>query len=179
MVRRESTFNGRDSIWYDGVLSQVHKVVNAEQATIYGVSLDAQWELRQGLNFSTNLTFTRGEDSDGKPLRHVAPTFGQTELEYKKSPWQVALYAKYNGEVSNQELAPSEQSKTHMYALNDRGEPYSPAWWTLNLKGSYQINDYLTLQAGVENILDVRYRPYSSGIAGQGRNFMAALRARF
>lgn len=179
MVRREATFNGRDSILYDGVLSQVHKVVNAEQATIYGLSVEGQWEIRSGLNFSTNLTYTHGEDNDGTPLRHVAPTFGQSELEYSKDPWQLAVYAKYNGEISNEELAPSEQSKTHMYVLNEMDEPYSPAWWTLNLKGSCHINEYLTIQAGVENILDVRYRPYSSGIAGQGRNFMAALRARF
>ena len=66
-----------------------------------------------------------------------------------------------------------------MYALNKIGQPYSPAWWTLNLKGSFQINQYLTLNAGVDNILDVRYRPYSSGIVAPGRDFMVALRANF
>lgn len=179
MVRREATFNGRDSIIYDGVLSQVHKVVNAQRANIYGLSVDALWQPTGGLNISTQLTYTRGEDGDGTPLRHVAPTFGQTEVEYKEDPWRLALYAKYNGEIPNSRLAPSEQSKTHMYALNGQGDPYSPAWWTLNLKGSYRINEYLKIQAGVENILDVRYRPYSSGIAGKGRNFMVALRAGF
>ena len=179
MVRREATFNGKDSIYYDAVYSQVHKVVNAQRARIWGFSADARWQMLQELILTTNFTYTRGKDDEGIPLRHVAPAFGQTQLEYTNNSWQVALYAQYNAEISNDDLAPSEQSKRHMYATNDQGEPYSPAWWTLNLKGSYRLNAHLTLQAGIENMLDVRYRPYSSGIAGKGRSFMAALRARF
>ncbi len=179
MVRRESRFNGKDSIYYDGVLSQVHKLVNAENAHIYGLNTKFSLTLPYNLNFESVLNVTDGEDQNGFPLRHVSPLFGQTTLEYRQDKLRGSLYAKYNGEISNEELAPSEQSKTHMYALNDQGEPYSPAWWTLNMKVSYRINDHLSFNLGVENILDVRYRPYSSGIAAPGRNFIFALRADF
>ncbi len=179
MVRRESTFNGKDSIMYDGVLSQVHKVVNADQAYVHGFSLDFNILLPYNMQFSSNLTYTRGEDDEGVPLRHVAPTFGEVSLKYDERPLVLEVYSRFNGEISNERLAPSEQSKTHMYAFNERGNPYSSAWWTLNFKGSYRISQYLTLNAGVENIFDVRYRPYSSGIAAPGRDFMMALRARF
>ena len=179
MVRRESRFNGKDSIYYDGVLSQVHKLVNAENAHIYGLNTKFSLTLPYNLNFESVLNVTDGEDQNGFPLRHVSPLFGQTTLEYRQDKLRGSLYAKYNGEISNEELTPSEQSKTHMYALNDQGEPYSPAWWTLNMKVSYRINDHLSFNVGVENILDVRYRPYSSGIAAPGRNFIFALRADF
>jgi hemoglobin/transferrin/lactoferrin receptor protein len=66
-----------------------------------------------------------------------------------------------------------------MYALNSQGDPYSPSWWTFNFKASYEISETLSMSAGVENILDVRYRPYSSGIVAPGRNFIVALRAYF
>ena len=179
MVRREATFNGKDSINYDGVLSQVHKMVNAESARIYGFNAKARVNLPFNLRFESVINYTEGEDEDGVPLRHVAPTFGQTTLSYQNGGLKASVYAKYNGEISNAELTPSEQSKTHMYALNKNGEPYSPSWWTLNMKFSYQLNDYLTVDAGVENIMDVRYRPYSSGIAAPGRNWIFALRANF
>ena len=179
MVRREATFNGNDSIYYDGVLSQVHKLVNAEKAHIYGLNTKFNLALPFNLNFKSVLNYTEGEDQNGLPLRHVSPLFGQTSLEYSQNKFRGSVYAKYNGEISNDELAPSEQSKTHMYALNDQGEPYSPAWWTLNMKVSYRINEHLSFNVGVENILDVRYRPYSSGIAAPGRNFIFALRADF
>ncbi|MFP4619980.1 MAG: TonB-dependent receptor plug domain-containing protein [Bacteroidales bacterium] len=179
MVRRASTFNGKDSIMYDGVLSQVHRVVNADHAFIHGFSLDFDILLPLNMQFSSNLTYTRGEDKEGVPLRHVAPTFGRVSFKYDKEPLVLSVSSRFNGEFSNERLAPSEQSKTHIYALNERGQPYSPSWWTLNFKGSYKINQYLTLNAGVDNILDVRYRTYSSGIAAPGRDFRLALRARF
>ena len=79
------------------------------------------------------------------------------------------LYLIYNGEISNNELAESEQSKTYIYAIDDDGNPYSPSWYTLNFKLSYKIFNNLNISAGIENVTDQRYRPYSSGIAGAGR----------
>jgi hemoglobin/transferrin/lactoferrin receptor protein len=161
------------------VLSQVHKVVNADRAYIHGFSLDFRIRLPMYLHFNSNLTYTRGEDDDGVTLRHVAPTFGQVSVKYDRNPLKLSLYTRFNGEISSERLTPSEKSKTHMYALNEKGETYSPAWWVLSFKGSYRINKSLTLNAGVENIFDVRYRPYSSGIVAPGRDYMIALRARF
>jgi len=86
------------------------------------------------------------------------------------------IYIIYNGEISNENLALPEQRKTYMYATDDNGNPYSPAWFTLNFKASYQINKSLQINAGIENVLDDRYRPYSSGIVAPGRNFIIALR---
>jgi hemoglobin/transferrin/lactoferrin receptor protein len=37
----------------------------------------------------------------------------------------------------------------------------------------------LNLNVGLENLTDQRYRPYSSGISGAGRNLVVALAARF
>ena len=54
-----------------------------------------------------------------------------------------------------------------------------PAWFTLNIKGSYSLNKALTLQAGVENLLDTQYRCFASGINAPGRNIYAALRLKF
>ena len=33
--------------------------------------------------------------------------------------------------------------------------------------------------AGLENITDQRYRPYSSGLVAPGRNFIVGVRAKF
>jgi hemoglobin/transferrin/lactoferrin receptor protein len=63
-----------------------------------------------------------------------------------------------------------------MYATDDEGNPWSPGWHTLNFKITGKIGSMLSLSAGLENILDVRYRPYASGIAAPGRNFIISLR---
>jgi hemoglobin/transferrin/lactoferrin receptor protein len=43
----------------------------------------------------------------------------------------------------------------------------------------YQITDIFSVSGGVENLTDVRYRPYSSGITAPGRNFILSLKASF
>jgi len=179
MVRRDFTFNGQDSIMYDGELSGVQALVNADEATVYGVQFGLYADIIKYLSFKTNLTYTKGEDLDGIPLRHVAPLFGSTHLIFKAEKIKADLYANYNGEISNENLEPSEQSKTYMYAADSNGNPYSPAWFNLNFKTSYQINKFLQVNAGIENIIDERYRPYSSGIVASGRNFIFGLRGSF
>jgi hemoglobin/transferrin/lactoferrin receptor protein len=52
-----------------------------------------------------------------------------------------------------------------------------PSWWTLNLRGGYRFGRNLSLQAGVDNILDLQYRCFASGINGPGRNFWVTVRA--
>ena len=89
----------------------------------------------------------------------------------------VEASAVYNSKIKNEDLAPSEQSKTDIYAKDENGKPYSPNWYTLNLKASYQITKNLLVTTGWENITNQRYRPYSSGIVAAGSNFIIALRA--
>jgi len=176
MVRRPSKLGSQDSIEYDGKQSEVLALQNASSASIYGVSASFQWAITESLKTNLKYNLTEGETDEGKPIRHVAPTFGREHLIYETERFKADFYTIYNGSIENENLAPSEQSKTHMYALNDDGAPYTPSWYTLNLKVGYRLLDQLKLQAGVENILDHRYRPYSSGISGPGRNFIITLR---
>ena len=82
----------------------------------------------------------------------------------------------YNDELSFYQLAPSEQEKDYIYALDDNGNPYSPSWYTLNLRTQYKITDDATIVASLENITDQRYKTYSSGIASAGRNLIVSLK---
>ncbi|MDZ7773075.1 MAG: TonB-dependent receptor [Balneolaceae bacterium] len=180
MARRDFTLNGRDSVMYDGTLSQVQAIQNVASATVHGLQASVEWQVAPTLNLSSNINFQEGEEenADGgkEPVRHVAPTFGSTHLTWEPGPWSVDLYADYNGEIPYGDLAPSEQGKPHLYALNASGNPYSPSWHTFNVKASYRYSEAITFNFGVENITDQRYRPYSSGIAANGRNVIFGIR---
>jgi hemoglobin/transferrin/lactoferrin receptor protein len=89
------------------------------------------------------------------------------------------FYAIYNGEISNANLAPTEQDKAYIYAEDANGNPFSPAWYTLNFKALYQVNENFMVSAGVENLTDQRYLPYSSGLVAPGRNFILSARIFF
>lgn len=179
MVRRDYSLNGQDSIFYDGELSRVQAIQNAAQAQVWGIEAGMEIKLPGGFGILSRFNYQNGEEEldDGStaPLRHAAPYFGDSHLTYIRSRFKADLYVVYNGEIAYKDLAPEEQGKDYLYALDPDGNPYSPAWYTLNFKAVYQLADLLKLSAGVENITDWRYRPYSSGIAGAGRNFIAAL----
>ncbi len=177
MVRQDFSINGQDSIMYDGEMSKVQALVNTGKGWIYGGSFTFQADITGRIGFRTNLTYMKGEDDTHEPLRHVSPLFGSTGISYTAHKIRLEVYANYNGEISYENLTSSERDKPYMYSTNSNGNPYSPSWVTLNLKGFYQINKKLQVDFGIENILDNRYRPYSSGIVSPGRNFIIALRA--
>jgi hemoglobin/transferrin/lactoferrin receptor protein len=179
MVRRPFLFDGQDSIFYDGEKSAVEALINTGEARIYGVQFGAKVRLASHLSIKGNVNYTHGEDQDGLSWRHVAPLFGGMHMLLKMNRLKADAYVLYNGEITNENLPPSEQDKPYMYAVDENGKPYLPAWTTVNLKIAYRLNKLLRINVGVENILDVRYRPYSSGICAAGRNFRLAVRARF
>lgn len=183
LVRRAFSYNGEDSIMYKGTLSRVEAVQNAAFANVFGFQAGFRLNLPEGISISSRITYTKGEEEldngEKAPLRHAPPLFGTTRLMYNIKRLKVDFYANYNSEVSNKNLAPEEQAKDYLYAKDANGLAYSPKWLTLNIKFLYQLNSYLNLSTGIENITDLRYRPYSSGIVAPGRNFIFALKASF
>jgi len=178
LIRKDFTFNGLDSIMYDGELSKVQAVVNEDNAVVYGFQIALKVDISNNFDISSNYNYTKGYDAEDLPLRHVAPAFGSTHLRYKNKRFVADLFAEYNAEISYEDLAESEIDKTYMYATDENGNPYSPSWYTINLNTSFKVNKSFTVKVGVENILDHRYRPYSSGIVAPGRNFIFSLSSR-
>ncbi|HMP98176.1 MAG TPA: TonB-dependent receptor [Cyclobacteriaceae bacterium] len=183
LVRRDYVLSGQDSIVYDGVLSRVQAIQNAANANVYGTQVGIETDL--GRNFSLlsrfNYQIGKEEMDDGSVSRsrHAAPWFGLTRLTYKPGKLLLQFYAQYSGEVSFENLNIEERGKPEIYASDENGNPYSPAWYTLNLKALFEISSQLQCSFGLENITDQRYRPYSSGIVSPGRNYIFALRANF
>jgi hemoglobin/transferrin/lactoferrin receptor protein len=183
MVRRDFQLNGQDSMMYQGEMSKIQAIQNAAYARVWGLSMGLEARLMKGLQLSSRLNYQKGEDEmdDGSisPARHAAPLFGRTSLSLQKKKWVMDLYALYSGEISYDHLALSERSKTYLYALDTNGNPYSPAWYTINYKLTYHLNDLLQMTLGLENITNQRYRPYSSGIAAAGMNFIFSIKLHF
>ncbi|MBK8607186.1 MAG: TonB-dependent receptor [Chitinophagaceae bacterium] len=184
IVRRFSTFNGQDSILFNGILSQVEALQNVGKATVSGFQISSEFFLTRALSLQTHANWITGKETDDTkneqvPLRHAPPFYGSTTLRYKIEKLFIEASAQYNSKIENEDLAPSEQAKTDIYAKDANGKPYSPGWYTLGLKASYQIVKNLQVTVGWENITNQRYRSYSSGIVAAGSNFIVSLRTSF
>ena len=178
IIRDEYTFNGSDSIVYDGEMKQVQALVNKDYAVIYGFGFGLKYSPVKRIQIKINYTITRGYDSEYQPLRHVSPDFGTLHGIYTKGKFRSDVYLKYHNGITANHLAPSEVSKDYLYAVDENGDPYSPSWATLNVMVQYSVSKNLDLNVGVENLLDVRYRTYSSGIAAPGRNFVFGIKSK-
>lgn len=179
LVRRDYNLNGATEIMYDGELSKVQAIQNASKAWIYGFEVGLKLNITENLKLTSQYSITGGtEENDGieVPIRHVAPSFGNTHLVWIYNKLKVDVFANYNNELSFNQLAPSEIGKDYLYAKDGNGNPYSPSWNTLGARAQYQINKVTSLTVSLENITDQRYKTYSSGIAAAGRNFILSLK---
>ncbi len=183
LVRRNFTLNGQDSIVYQGDLSQVQAIQNAAVANVYGVQANFDFKFAQGFFFNTSLNFQKGtEELDNgttSASRHAAPFFGISRLGYAKNKVNVQFYTQFQGERKFEDLAVEEQAKDEIYAKDANGQNYAPSWYTLNAKASYQFTDKMSVSTGIENMTDQRYRPFSSGLSGAGRNFILSFSTKF
>jgi hemoglobin/transferrin/lactoferrin receptor protein len=175
--------NGQDSILFQGEMSQVQAIQNAAFATVYGLQLGLEYKLPAGFKFSSDINLQKGQEEldngNRSPSRHAPPAYGISRLTYKTERLQMQVYLAWQAQRSFEDLAAEEQGKDEIYAKDANGNNYAPGWYTLNLKALYEWSPNLKISAGLENITDQRYRPYSSGISGAGRNFILALNAYF
>lgn len=172
-----STFNGQDSIIYDGTLSAVRTIQNNDKAYIYGGYFGVRGDITSYLALSAAINYTYGRvknTNDGIPLDHVAPLFGRVGVMLNLKKFQAEAYTLFNGKKKLEDYSNSGEDNLQ-YATVDG----MPAWYTLNLRAAYQFNKYVQLQVALENILDRNYRVFASGMSSAGRNLMVTLRGNF
>lgn len=199
IIKAPFTLNGQDSILYYNVKSQVLASQNVNKANIYGGSFEFigkwgnHWKANGSFNLvkgsvevdknvstkvyqrQTNGTYALIEKNTGtKPLDHIPPVFGKLSLGYEKERWYAELFFIYNGWKRLDQYNPDGEDNAQ-YATPSG----TPAWQTLNFRCGFNLSAALQLQAAMENILDLNYRYFASGLSAPGRNFSLTLRGRF
>ncbi len=178
IVADKFQFKGQDSILYDGVKSQVMANQNKRKAKIWGFSSMLKVQLYEGLTWTGAYHYTQGRiikaDNTETPLDHIPPANGRFALQYTHNQLFTEFFIQY-----------SNAKWISDYFLNgEDNEQYAtkngmPAWWTMNVRASYEVSKGLKLQLGIDNIADVQYRVFASGIHGAGRNLFGTLRYAF
>jgi len=181
LIRRPFTYRGASTIEYRGASSEVLAIQNGSNARVYGAEVSLYSAISRQFSAWALANFTRGIETDDQGLesymRHAPPFFGRFQMRYLNGKFSALAGVDVNGAIPYERLALSERSKAFMYALDPEGNPFSPSWHSLNLRFNYELRKWQAFMA-VENITNQRYRPYSSGIAGPGRQLVLGVQTR-
>jgi len=180
ITTQKGTYNGLDSIMYEGELSEIFMNVNVAKAYLYGAGAFLNAQITENFSVTNTINYTFGRiktDTTDYPLDHIAPVFGKTSFNLNIKKFSGEFSVLYNGAKlsRNYNLVGEDNASTSA----DPIKGYTPAWATLNIRSAYQLNKYLQLQFAIENILDENYRVFASGISSPGRNFIFTLRGKF
>ena len=174
IVTDRFTYNGNDSVFYDGSLTPVYASQNKANAYLYGAGVQGSHAFNQYVSVNGNVQYTYGrikESTGVTPLDHIPPVTGRFGIRYDKKNAYTELFTLFNG---NKPLAQyNVGGEDNLVYATPNG---TPAWYTLNWRVGYSINERFRIQGAVENILDRNYRTFASGISAPGRNVVIALR---
>jgi hemoglobin/transferrin/lactoferrin receptor protein len=180
---RPGTFNGNDSIVYEGSLSAVSTSKNADNAYIAGCSANFVADVTDNFSINSSINYTYGRvktDTTDYPLDHVAPVFGKTSMILKWKKFRGEFFAMYSGWKNLKDYNFIGEDNISIGSVNNNATNYGmPAWVTLNIRASYQVIKNLQLQLALENLTDQHYRSFASNISAPGRNFVVTLRGSF
>lgn len=175
IIADKFTLNGQDSVMYDGKLTAVLANQNKAEAYLYGFHAAITAKLNRCVSLYSSVSHTYGRyiNSAGieVPLDHIPPTFGKTSIMYRQKRFSGEVFALYNAWKRLKDYSPSGEDNL-VYATPNG----MPAWYTLNVRTGYQINQYMGVQVALENIMDSHYRQFASGISAPGRNFVITIR---
>lgn len=171
-------FNGKDSILYGGVNSAVFTSQNKAKAYVFGWSGNASFKITRQLNIEGVATYTEGKYTDQKgvqvPLDHIPPFYGKVSINQSFKKGNASIYSLFNGWKKIKDYNPNGEDN-QQYATPEG----MPSWFTINAKFEFNMGKQWQTQIALENIFDVNYRYFASGISAPGKNLSLALRKSF
>lgn len=209
IVRKDfPLLNGETTLFIDEEFNTTQANVNAASAFIYGLSGNVLFNIADKWQWKSSISWTKGRQSFQDtvfveatdlemaidtlvPLAHIPPLYGQTGLSYQFKKFKIEGLIRFNASKRLEEYAVTAigvdddgklvldrdgSSDNLDYSPNEEG---TYGWMTYNIYTSWQMNEKFSLNVGVENLADLHYRLFASGVSAPGRNFIVSLRGTF
>ena len=159
--------------------------VNAGKAYIYGFSLDAETPILKNLLFKGNITYTDGGSLEKpNPLPSISPLFGSLYLKWISNDVKMQLSYKFSRSKSPEDYSLGGEDgleETPIISFKDDILKYygMPSWGIFKFSSSYKLSSNLKATLILDNIFDIHYREFASGISSPGRNLNLVLEHKF
>ena len=169
--------NGATHWEVEGDLYRLVANRNLDNGRIMGISSGLEWQFVPELKATFRMNMLRGvswkSGQSVQPLAHIPPSYGSAQLIYDKHSWAASIQNLWNGSKPLSEYALGS-SDNEEYATPDG----SPAWNIWNVQGTYRLSKHFEVQLRINNLSDLHYRTFSSGVSASGRNIIGTVRYR-
>ena len=172
--RENGSLNGQDSMIYDGEMMRIQMNKNIEKAYIYGFNISCKYNACSNLSLASSLTYLKGSTINGAPLSHINPINGHINVKYTYSEQNISFETKFAGQKRKEEY--DLAGVDNLEEATDEG---TPSWVIFNFSYNYKVDETISVGLGIENIFDIHYKTFGSGISSSGRNFTLSLYTNF
>ena len=159
---------------------------NIDDAVIQGVELTADWEATDTIKLRANYTYTHSEQKTGEyaglPLARTPKHMASIRADWETPVEGLTAWTagNYHGDEINAGLRIGTVGEP--YAYNQRGDVIArkyKGYATLDLGGSYEFSENVTLNAAVYNIFDKKVTVDETNNVVEGRRLWLGMTSRF
>ena len=183
VIFADKTTEDLNTIIYNGEELETFANNNLGNRYLFGASMDYYYSLTKSISTQGNLSYINAvKDKLYGPLPSISPFFGNLLLSLKKEAWHASLRFQFSGSKSPENYSlGGEDGLEETPLLSENLMLYSgtPSWNDLSLLTQYKLKENINFRLGIDNIFDVHYRTFASGISAPGRNVKIGLNLSF
>ena len=173
-------YNGEGNrVLYDEEYVQTMANFNLGTSNIYGGNFDFKTKIISNILLDGSATYTKGSvQRDVLPMPSIPPFFGSIKLKLlnEKSQYQISYRFSGSKDAKTYSIGGEDGLDETPAIINQNGDiQYTgmPAWGVLQLSGLFKtklLERSVDLKIIFDNIFDIHYREFASGISSPGRS---------
>ncbi len=174
------------AVMYRGLLTPVYVMSNASGGWVRGAYASGKtlvFSREKGrvksLSLEARVAWTKGRyrnsENRYEPLDHIPPIYGLVGVKSQTKWGQIEYYALFQGQKRAEDYSNSGEDNL---SATPSGQ-FNPAWWTHNLRWTSALGEHWNAVVNAENLADLQYRTFASGVSAPGRSVSIALQFQF
>ena len=179
----DQTTSSNSTILYNG--EELITLANNNLGNRYmlGTSLDGNIFFTDKISLKGDINIINAlKNEQYGPLPSISPVFLNLFINYEKEKWFASLRYQYSGSKNPEEYSlGGEDGLDETPIISESQGIYAgtPAWSELSFLTQFSLNENGKITIGLENIFDVHYRSFASGVSAPGRNLRLGLNLKF
>ncbi len=158
---------------------------NIGNARIYGVSIDGMAKFFNCFTIMGNINLTNSTvNKQIGPLPSILPLYGNVRINYNRRKFNLTLINNFSGRKLPEGYSKGGEDKIEETPIivTKRGNIMyygSPKWSTYSFSAAFDYNENVRTSLSIENIFDLHYKEFASGISAPGRSIILNLNVKF